>query len=103
MNKAELVKAISEKADIPNTQATKVLNAFLETVTETLQQGDSLVLVGFGTFTVKERSARMARNLQTGKPIKVPAKKAPLFKPGKTLKDTVNTASAKKSKKSKKK
>ncbi|MFD1260398.1 MULTISPECIES: HU family DNA-binding protein [Entomomonas] len=95
MNKAELIKAIGEKADIPNTEATKVLNAFLETVTETLQTGQSVVLVGFGTFLVKERAARMARNLQTGKPIKIPAKKAPLFKAGKTLKESVAAAKTK--------
>lgn len=99
MNKSELIRAIASKADTSNVEATKVLNAFLETVTETLQTGQSLVLVGFGTFTVKERSARMARNLQTGKPIKVPARKAPLFKPGKTLKEVVNTSGKKTKKK----
>ena len=92
MNKAELIKTIGKKADIANTQATKVLNAFLETITETLQKGDSITLVGFGSFEVRDRAARTARNLQTGKPIKIPAKKAPVFKAGKTLKETVNTA-----------
>lgn len=92
MNKSELTQTIATKADIANTQATKVLNAFLETITETFQKGDSVTLVGFGSFEVRERAARQARNLQTGKPMTVPAKKAPVFKAGKTLKETVNTA-----------
>lgn len=96
MNKAELISAIASKADITNVEATKVLNALLETVTDTLKKGDSVVLVGFGSFDVKDRAERQARNLQTGKPMTIPAKKAPVFKPGKGLKDAVNTAKAKK-------
>lgn len=97
MNKSELVQALAKKADIPNTQATKVLNAFLDVVTESLQQNDPVALVGFGSFQVKERAARQARNLQTGKQITIPAKKAPVFKAGKALKEAVE--SGKKAKK----
>lgn len=99
MNKAELIKSIAEKADIPNTEATKVLNVFLETITETLQNGESLVLVGFGSFDVKARAARTARNLKTGEPMTIPAKKAPVFKPGKGLKEAVNNTTTKAKKK----
>lgn len=96
MNKSELITAIASKANITQAEAGRVLNAFLETVTETLQKGESLVLVGFGSFDVKDRAARQARNLQTGKPMTIPAKKAPVFKAGKGLKEVVNSGKAKK-------
>lgn len=99
MNKSELITAIASKANTTQAEAGRVLNAFLETVTEVLQKGESLVLVGFGSFDVKDRAARQARNLQTGKPMTIPAKKAPVFKAGKTLKDTVNTSGKKTKKK----
>lgn len=99
LNKAELIQAIGVKADIANTQASKVLNAFLEVITETLQAGESVTLVGFGSFEVRARAERQARNLQTGKPMTIPAKKAPAFKPGKTLKEVVAAGSTKKAKK----
>ena len=70
--------------------AEKALKAFTETVAETLQNGDKIQLVGFGTFEVAERAARTGKNPQTGKEIKIPASKAPKFKAGKALKDTVN-------------
>ena len=95
MNKTELVAAIAEKAELSKKDAEKALKAFTETVAETLQNGDKIQLVGFGTFEVAERPAREGRNPrgknpQTGKEIKIPASKAPKFKAGKALKDTVN-------------
>lgn len=95
MNKAELVNAIASKAQITQTEANKVLNAVLETVTETLKKEESVVLVGFGTFEVKARAARVARNLRTGEPMTIPAKKVPSFRAGKGLKEAVNTTNAK--------
>lgn len=100
MNKAELVNAIASQAQITQTEANKVLNAVLETITETLKKEESIVLVGFGTFEVKARAARVARNLRTGEPMTIPAKKVPSFRAGKGLKEAVNVA--KKAKKAKK-
>ncbi|MCG6538791.1 HU family DNA-binding protein [Pseudomonas sp. KSR10] len=90
VNKAELIEAIAASADVPKSTATRVLDAFTESVTNTLQNGDSVTLVGFGTFAVKERAARDGRNPQTGATIKISAAKLPGFKPGKSLKDAVN-------------
>ncbi|NPU92265.1 MAG: HU family DNA-binding protein [Gammaproteobacteria bacterium] len=90
MNKSELIDAIAASADIPKAQASRALDAVIETVTSALQKSDQVVLVGFGTFAVKERSARSGRNPQTGQPIEIPAAKIPTFKPGKALKDAVN-------------
>lgn len=98
MNKSELVSTIANKANITQVEAAKVLNALLETVQETLAKGEAITLVGFGSFDVKQRAERQARNLQTGKPMIIPAKKAPVFKAGKGLKEAVNTI-AKKTKK----
>ena len=91
MNKSELIDAIAASADIPKAQAGRALDAVIETVTDALQKDDQVVLVGFGTFAVKERAARSGRNPQTGDPIEIPAAKIPSFKPGKALKDAVNT------------
>lgn len=99
MNKSELVSAIATKANITQVEATKVLNALLETVQETLAKGEVVTLVGFGSFDVKQRAERQARNLQTGKPMTIPAKKAPVFKAGKGLKEAVNTTTKKTKKK----
>lgn len=90
MNKSELIDAIAASADIPKTTAGRALDAMLEAVTDTLQKGNSVALVGFGTFSVKERAARTGRNPQTGKPLKIAAATLPAFKPGKALKDAVN-------------
>ena len=90
MNKSELIDAIAASADIPKAVAGRTLDAVIESVTGALKAGDSVVLVGFGTFAVKERAARTGRNPQTGKPIKIEAAKIPSFKPGKALKDAVN-------------
>ena len=98
MNKSELVAAIAEKAELSKKDAEKALKAFTDTVAEQLKAGEKIQLVGFGTFEVGERAARTGKNPQTGAAIKIPASKAPKFKAGKALKDTVNTP-AKKSKK----
>ena len=90
MNKSELIDAIAASADIPKAAAGRALDAMIETVSESLQKGDSVVLVGFGTFSVKERAARTGRNPQTGDAIEIKAAKVPSFKPGKALKDAVN-------------
>jgi len=83
MNKAELVEAIAAKAGITKTQANEALDGFTETVIKTLKKGDRVTLVGFGTFSVSERSARNGRNPQTGEVIKIKARKVPKFKAGK--------------------
>ena len=90
MNKSELVDSIAEIADIPKTVAGRVLDATLGTITNTLKKEEQLVLVGFGTFSVKHRAARTGRNPQTGEPIQIAAAKIPSFKAGKALKDAVN-------------
>lgn len=91
MNKADLIKSISEKGDITRVDAEKALNAFVESVEEALVNGDKVQLVGFGTFEVRERAARKGRNPQTKKEITIEASKAPVFKVGKALKDMVNS------------
>ncbi|EWG99414.1 HU family DNA-binding protein [Halomonas sp. BC04] len=90
MNKSELIEAIAASADIPKAAATRALDAMVDTVTESLKSGDTVSLVGFGTFSVKERAARTGRNPQTGEPIQISAAKVPTFKAGKALKDAVN-------------
>ncbi|WP_434353810.1 HU family DNA-binding protein [Psychrobacter sp. HD31] len=90
MNKSELIDSIAEKSGLNKTQAGDALNAFMETVGKTLEKGDSISLVGFGTFSVKERKARTGRNPRTGQELKIPASKVPSFKAGKGLKDRVN-------------
>lgn len=90
MNKSELIEKVAAAADLPKAAAGRALDAVLETVTEALKEGDSVVLVGFGTFAVKDRAARTGRNPQTGEAIEIPAAKVPGFKPGKALKDAVN-------------
>lgn len=90
MNKTDLVASMAEKGDLSKKDAEKALNAFVESVEETLSKGDKIQLVGFGTFEVRERAARKGRNPQTKEEIDIPATKAPVFKVGKGLKDIVN-------------
>ena len=85
MNKAELIDAIASEAKITKTAATKALDAFLNVTSKTLKKGDRVALVGFGTFSVAKRAARNGRNPQTGKPIKIAAKKVAKFKAGTEL------------------
>jgi DNA-binding protein HU-beta len=91
MNKAELVSKMSEKSDLTKKDAEIALNAFMETVEESLVDGDKVQLVGFGTFDVRERKPRQGRNPRNPEQvIEIPASKAPVFKAGKTLKEKVN-------------
>ena len=90
MNKAELIAAMAAKADLTKKDSESALNAFIDTVSESLKKGDKVGLVGFGTFEVVERPAREGRNPKTGESMKIAASKAPKFKAGKALKDVVN-------------
>ncbi len=90
MNKSELIDAIAAEADLSKASAGRALDAALDAVTDALKQGDSVSLVGFGTFSVKHRAERTGRNPQTGKSIKIAAANVPGFKAGKGLKDAVN-------------
>ena len=90
MNKAELIAAIAAKTGNTKKAAEEFVNAFVSTVTESLEKGDKVQLVGFGSFEVRKRAARKGRNPQTKEEIKIPASKAPVFKAGKALKDLVN-------------
>lgn len=90
MNKSELIEAIAESTDLPKTAAGRALDATLKTISEVLQNGDSVSLVGFGTFNTKDRPARTGRNPKTGEPIEIKAAKVPGFKAGKALKEAVN-------------
>ena len=90
MNKTELVAAIAEQAEISKKDAEKALKAFTDVVAEELKKGEKIQLVGFGTFEVSERAAREGRNPQTGEAMTIAASKAPKFKAGKALKDSIN-------------
>ena len=90
MNKTELVAAMAESADLSKKDAEKALKAFIEVVTDELKKDEKVQLVGFGTFEVSKRAAREGRNPQTGKTMSIPASKAPKFKAGKALKDSIN-------------
>jgi DNA-binding protein HU-beta len=90
MNKSELVQKVAETADIQKTVAAKAVDAIIESIKDSLKEGDTVTLIGFGTFTVRERAARTGRNPRTGDPIDIKAAKVPVFKPGKALKDAVN-------------
>ena len=90
MTTTELVAAIAEKTELTKKDSEKALKAFIDVVTEELKKGEKVQLVGFGTFEVAKRNARTGKNPQTGKAIKIPACKAPKFKAGKALKETVN-------------
>ncbi|MBT3093099.1 MAG: HU family DNA-binding protein [Candidatus Thiodiazotropha endolucinida] len=90
MNKAELIEAMAESADISKAAAGRALDGMVDAVTKAMKEGDTLALVGFGTFSVKERAAREGRNPQTGETIKIKASRIPSFKAGKALKDAIN-------------
>jgi DNA-binding protein HU-beta len=90
MKKAELVDAIADSADISKAAAGRALDGFVAAVTGALKSGDQVALVGFGTFSVRERAARQGRNPQTGETIEIKASNNPAFKAGKALKDAVN-------------
>ena len=90
MNKAQLIDAVAVAADLPKTVASRALDAVLDSISKSLSEGDSVALIGFGTFTVKERAARVGRNPKTGAEIQIKAAKVPNFKAGKALKDAVD-------------
>ena len=90
MNKTELIDAMADSADISKAAAGRAFDAAVNAITEALQKGDQVSLIGFGTFTVRERAARTGRNPQTGAAIQIKASKSPAFKAGKALKDAVN-------------
>ncbi len=90
MNKGELIEAVADSAGISRADATKAVDAVLDSISKTLSNGGSVSLVGFGTFSVKARAARTGRNPRTGEPIQIAASNVPGFKAGKALKDAVN-------------
>ncbi len=90
MNKGELIEAVANSAGLSRADATKAVDGILESITSTLSNGGSVSLVGFGTFSVKARAARMGRNPRTGEAIQIKASNVPGFKAGKALKDAVN-------------
>jgi DNA-binding protein HU-beta len=90
MNKSELIDQIAAAADISKSAAGRALDATVAAVQSALKAGDSVTLIGFGTFSVGERAARTGRNPRTGKALKIKAAKVPKFRPGKALKDAVN-------------
>ena len=92
MNKTELTAALAEKTGSNKKDAEKAINAFVDVVTEALANGEKIQIVGFGSFEVKTREARTARNPRTGEEIKIEASKAPVFKAGKALKDSVKVS-----------
>ncbi|MDE2235518.1 MAG: HU family DNA-binding protein [Gammaproteobacteria bacterium] len=90
MNKAELINTVAESTKLSHADADRAVQAVLQSITNALSRGDQVVLVGFGTFTVKQRAARTGRNPQTGQTIQIAASRVPGFKAGKALKDAVN-------------
>jgi DNA-binding protein HU-beta len=90
VNKSELIDHIAQQADISKAAASRALEAAIDAITDTLKKGDSVSLVGFGTFVATEREARTGRNPRTGVAIKIAKAKVPKFRPGKALKDALN-------------
>lgn len=90
MNKSELIDAIATQADLSKAAAGRAVEAAVKVIKTSLRKGGSVTLVGFGTFHVSKRAARMGRNPRTGAEIKIRAAKIPKFKPGKALKDALN-------------
>jgi DNA-binding protein HU-beta len=90
MNKAELIETVSTQSGLQKADATRAVEAVFDSITSALKSGDTVALLGFGTFVVKARAARAGRNPRTNETIQIPASKAPAFKAGKALKDAVN-------------
>jgi DNA-binding protein HU-beta len=90
MNKAEFTSAVADDAELSKADAGRAVDAMIEVIKKALKSGDTVTLVGFGTFSVRKRAARQGRNPQTGDTIKIKASKNPAFKAGKALKDAVN-------------
>ena len=91
MNKTELVDAVAQATDLSKAAAGKAVTAVLDAIQGALQKGDSVVLTGFGTFSMRERPARTGHNPKTGEAMEIQASKAPVFKAGKTLKDMIKS------------
>lgn len=90
MNKNDLINGMAETCGMTKADLTRAVDSFTDEVKKALKKGDTVSLVGFGTFSVRERAARMGRNPRTNETIKIKASKAPAFKPGKALKDALN-------------
>ncbi|KRA44578.1 DNA-binding protein HU [Pseudoxanthomonas sp. Root630] len=90
MNKTELIDSVADEAEVSKAEAGRAVDAVISSITKALKKGDSVTLVGFGTFQVRKRAARTGRNPKTGDTIKIKASKNPAFKAGKALKDAVN-------------
>lgn len=91
MNKTELINQVSDSTGLTKSQTTKALDSFMESIKTTLQNGEKVILVGFGTFKTSDRKSRKGRNPQTGEELVIPAKRVPKFKPGKKLSNQVNS------------
>lgn len=89
MNKSQLVESVAEATQLSKTNIEEVINVSLDLIRKSVKKGDDVTLVGFGTFTKSKRKARMGRNPQTGKEIKIPATTVPRFRPGKEFKDLI--------------
>ncbi|PLS19287.1 DNA-binding protein [Bacillus sp. M6-12] len=92
MNKTDLINAVAQSSELSKKDSTKTVDAVFDTILNALKNGDKVELIGFGNFSVSERSARKGRNPQTGEEIEIKATKVPSFKPGKKLKDAVKGA-----------
>ena len=90
MTKSELINQIAEKSELTKKDAEKAFSAVVSTITDALVSGEKVQIVGFGTFEVRDRKEKLSKNPQTGEAIKIPASKAPKFKAGKALKDSIN-------------
>lgn len=90
MNKSDLIDKVASSAQVSKTDATRVFHAIVDTITDSLGKGETVTIVGFGTFKVSQRAERTGRNPQTGQPIKIAAQKRPHFSAGKQLKDACN-------------
>ncbi len=90
MNKSDLVQSIADSVELSKADAARAVDAVFNAITAALAEDRQVTLIGFGTFSVRERAARTGRNPRTGKPIDIKAAKVPVFKPGKALKDAVN-------------
>ena len=90
MNKSELIEAMADSADISKAAAGRALEGMVEAITKTIKRGDTVSVIGFGTFSLRERAARTGRNPKTGEKIQIKASKSPGFKAGKAFKDAVN-------------
>lgn len=91
MNKAELIEALADKAGLQKQKAKKVLDAYIEIVTEKMSQKEEIALIGFGTLIPRPQTSRLARNPKTGTPVQIPARTTVKFKPGKFLLDAMNS------------